>query len=241
MRIKVTLKPEERFIPFNYNQFLHAMILEKLDCADPVYAQEVHDSRAFKFFTFSEIFIPKGALNREKGGFDVFSESVYFFVSSPSERFLRAFLSGILCSPEIRIGNSRFVLEAAEAVPNPDFSSGRAALKTISPVVSSTLREVDGKLRSWDLTPHETQFYANLNKNLKKKYEEFHGKAPEGWLEIRVTKPLRTRRTKVKNEFHVGNLMVFEAKGGKELLEFAYKCGLGERNSMGFGMLGEVG
>nr|WP_279383582.1 CRISPR-associated endoribonuclease Cas6 [Methanobacterium formicicum] len=31
--------------------------------------------------------------------------------------------------------------------------------------------------------------------------------------------------------------MRFEIEADKRLLEFAYDCGLGERNSMGFGMV----
>ncbi|MBN2122095.1 CRISPR-associated endoribonuclease Cas6 [Candidatus Micrarchaeota archaeon] len=237
MRIKLSLKPKDAFIPFNYSQYLHAAILDKLRFSDPEYAAEVHDSRSFKFFNFSEVFIPKGRADKEKGGFWVYSDSVRFFVSSPRERFVRALLSGILASPELRIGPSLFSLESAEVIPPPDFSSGRAVFKTISPIVASTLREKDGKTRTWDLTPHDTQFYSNINKNLARKYGEFHGKELPSWVEIKVLEPLRTRRIQVKNEFHVGNMMVFEARGSRELLDFAYECGFGERNSMGFGMV----
>lgn len=238
MRIKLVLKAENAFLPFNYGQFVHAAILDKIRFADREYAQEMHDSRGFKFFTFSEIFLPRAKMNREKGGFEVFSETISLLVSSPRERFLKAFLSGLLCRPDIRIGPSQFLLESANVEPKPDFSSGSAAFRTVSPIVASTKREMDGKLRTWDLMPQETQFHENILKNLVRKYAEFHGKEPENpHFGMHAVRPMRTRRVKVKNEFHVGSMLSFEARGSSDMLDFAYECGLGEKNSMGFGMV----
>jgi len=236
MRIKLSLKAAaDTIVQFNYNQLIHAMILNKIEFADPEYAREIHDSRSFKFFTFSEIFIPKG--KAEKEGLKVFSENVHLFLSSPNERFMKAFISGILCKPEVRIGSANFILETANVEPSTDFSSGRAKFRTISSIVSSTMEETGGIRRIKDLTPADTKFYENVCNNILRKYEKFYGCLPKDKsFSIKLVKPLKTRRIRIKDDFHIGNLMIFEAQGSTELLNFAYDCGFGEKNSMGFGM-----
>ncbi|MEW6748619.1 MAG: CRISPR-associated endoribonuclease Cas6 [Candidatus Micrarchaeota archaeon] len=238
MRLKLVLRSKGSFIPFNYNQYIHAMILDKLRFADPQYAQEVHDGNGFKFFTFSELDIPVRKLDKERGGLVILSDTVSLHVSSPRERFMQAFLSGILCRPDIRIGPAEFTLESANVIDSPDFSSGKSILRTMTPLIASTKREIEGRLRTWDLMPEDAQFYNNIRNNLVRKFEEFSGKSPmESAFSVKVIKPLRPKRIKVKDEFHTGSRMIFEASGSPELLEFAYECGLGERNSMGFGMV----
>ena len=238
MRVKINLKAKGSFIPFNYNQFIHAMILQKLSIADPEYAQEIHDSRSFKFFTFSELMIPRGRANREKGGLEVFSDTISLFVSSPRDRFLKAFLSGLMRDPLAVIWQNKLELESVETLEQPDFSAGIAYFKTISPIVVSTVREEGGKLKSRDLFFHEGKFYSNIEKNLLRKWKEFHGKEFSGQgIELKVLGGVRTRRIKIKEEYHRGSMMRFTATGAPELLGFAYECGFGERNSMGFGMV----
>ncbi|MBD3192481.1 MAG: CRISPR-associated endoribonuclease Cas6 [Candidatus Heimdallarchaeota archaeon] len=238
MRINLVLRSKpQTFIPFNYNSSLNAMILDKIRFADPEYAQEIHDSKGFKFFTFSELTIPKRKLDK-RGGLVILSNTISLFVSSPRDRFVRAFLSGVLCRPQVRIGPAEFTLENANALPSPDFSTGVSTFRTMTPIIASTKREIGGKLRSWDLMPTDNQFYNNIRNNIIRKYKKFTGRIPkDGTLNVKVMKPLRPRRIKVKEEFHTGSRIVFEASGNPELLEFAYECGFGERNSMGFGMV----
>ena len=237
IRLAIRCKPGT-FLPFNYNAFANAMILEKIKFADSEYAQEIHDSRGFKFFTFSNIQISQRKVDKERGGLVILSDTVSLFLSSPRERFIKAFLSGILSRPRIILGSAEFELEGAMALAQPGFLTGRAVFRTMTPIVASTMREMGGKLRTWDLMPHDTQFYNNIRNNMLSKYKELYGKLLEDTtMRIKVIKQLRPKRIRVKNEFHVGCMMVFEASGSRELLELAYECGIGERNSMGFGMV----
>ena len=242
MRLDIRLEGEKIFIPFNYNTLVHAMVFDKLRFADPEYASEVHDSSSFKHFTFSEIHGEKTSVDSARGGLAVHSPSIQLFVSSPRERFLSAFMSGLACKPEARIGENALRISSVEALPPVDFSSGRAVFRTLSPINASTMRERDGKLVRWDLLPDDAQFSENINKNLARKYSDFHGKpANGGGLEFKLMGPFKTRRIRIKNEFHVASRMLFEASGSPELLSFAYECGFGERNSMGFGMVEVIG
>jgi CRISPR-associated endoribonuclease Cas6 len=47
----------------------------------------------------------------------------------------------------------------------------------------------------------------------------------------------RRRRINIKGNYHRCFMMNFEMKADPRLVEFAYDCGLGEKNSMGFGMV----
>ncbi len=239
MRIHLVMRCKPgTLLPFNYNYFINGMILDKIKFADSEYAQELHDGTSFKFFTFSELLSPRMRLDKERNGLLILSDTVELLVSSPRERFVKAFLSGILSKPEIYIGSVVVELESASVLERPTFSNGKAIFKTLTPIVTSTKREIDGKLKTWDLMPQDMQFYNNIRNNLVEKYREFNGENMQSdTFNIRVIKPLRTKRIKIKNEFHTGSMMVFEASGSQELLEFAYECGLGERNSMGFGMV----
>jgi len=50
-------------------------------------------------------------------------------------------------------------------------------------------------------------------------------------------KTAKRRRIEIKGDFHRGYMMEFEMEADVRLIRFAYDCGLGERNSMGFGMV----
>jgi CRISPR-associated endoribonuclease Cas6 len=242
VRLSIALQGKEIFIPFNYNTLIHAMILDKLNFADAEFASELHDSSSFKYFTFSEITAESLRADAERGGLEVKSPSVNVLVSSPRERFLSAFMSGLACQPNARIGDNLLSVSSVQVLPPAGFSSRQAVFRTLSPISASTMRERDGKLVSWDLLPDEAQFSENIKKNLIRKYVGFCGKPPaDESLELRLLRPFRTRRIRIKNEFHVASRMVFEARGSPELLSFAYECGFGERNSMGFGMVEVVG
>lgn len=51
MRLEIILKGKNNFkVPFNYNHILSAIIYNKI--ADLNFANELHSSKSFKFFTF---------------------------------------------------------------------------------------------------------------------------------------------------------------------------------------------
>jgi CRISPR-associated endoribonuclease Cas6 len=109
----------------------------------------------------------------------------------------------------------------------------------MSPVSASIKREVDGKLKIWDLGPGDERFYESVQKNLVNKYVSFYGDFDGSkWVRLRPDmKTAKRRRIEIKGDFHRGYMMEFEMEADVRLIRFAYDCGLGERNSMGFGMV----
>ncbi|WP_339063934.1 CRISPR-associated endoribonuclease Cas6 [Tepidibacillus marianensis] len=77
-----------------------------------------------------------------------------------------------------------------------------------------------------------------MTENLKKKYEAYTGKKING--EFRITPLKVTNKDKVITKFK-GFIInawsgIYELRGNPEVLDFAYRVGVGGRNSQGFGM-----
>ncbi|NMC68261.1 MAG: CRISPR-associated endoribonuclease Cas6 [Spirochaetales bacterium] len=130
------------------------------------------------------------------------------------------------------------LVEQIELLKKPEFKE-KMKMRTMSPVSASIKREVDGKLKIWDLGPGDERFYESVQKNLVNKYVSFYGDYDgSNWVRLRPDmSSAKRRRIEIKRDFHRGYMMEFEMEADARLLEFAYYCGLGERNSMGFGMV----
>ena len=60
----------------------------------------------------------------------------------------------------------------------------------------------------------------------------------ERWIKIIPDiKTAKRRRIDIKGDYHRCYMMNFEIEADPKLIEFSYDCGLGEKNSMGFGMI----
>jgi len=131
------------------------------------------------------------------------------------------------------------MMEQVELLKQPTFKK-QMKMKTMSPVVARIKRD-DGKIR--DLNPGDLRFYTALQQNLIKKYNSFYGNY-DGDEYVKIVPEMnsvkRKRITIDKNgsqTHHRAYLMHFEMEADPELVKFAYDTGLGEKNSMGFGMV----
>jgi len=239
MRLKISLSSAERnhLIPYNYNHILSAIIYRKI--ADLDLAAKLHFSKDFKFFTFSQLYFSNW--KRSKKGIISKDGKLHFYISSPNEQLIKSLVEGHLENTEVDFKGKKLLVEQIELLKSPLFKENMK-LKTMSPLAASIKREVDGKLKIWDLGPGDERFYESVQKNLVKKYTFFYGDYDgDTWVQLRPNmKTAKRRRIEIKGDFHRGYMMEFEMAADARLLEFAYDCGLGERNSMGFGMVMEV-
>ena len=230
MRVKVSLMGRG-LIGFNYNLQLAGLIYQSIRRANDDLAYELHSSKGYKFFTFSELRSKKRAVTKE----GIFFKNCHFFVSSPRKEVISSLVEGLLQSPEVRINGVKFFLDSIEVLESPELGNS-VTLSTLSPIIVRTARKENGKLRTIDLLPHESKFYENLRKNLVRKYESFYGEVRE---EIDFLKPIsvKPKRIEIKGTYHRASHMTFGVKGDRKLIEFGYETGFGEKNSMGFGMV----
>lgn len=242
MRLNITLKSENKnyLVPFNYNHILSSIIYDKISDLD--LASKLHDSNNFKFFNFSQInvrkrkFVKNGIISRN-GEFS-------FIISSPNDYLIRSLVDGYLSDRKVRFHNDILNVNDIELLPMPSFDREFSA-STLSPILVRTKKMVDGDLKVWDLAPGD-MFFNKLNLNLIKKFNSFYNSDCSAdfnvYSEMKNVKRKRITVFKDGNRiFNRGYMMDLILEGDADLLKFAYDCGLGEKNSMGFGLFDLIG
>lgn len=238
MRLEIILKGKNNFkVPFNYNHILSAIIYNKI--ADLNFANELHSSKSFKFFTFSQIYIPKRRI--VKDGIIAKDGVISFYISSPNDFLIKSLVDGFLEDLEINFQNQKLTIQKIEALKTPEFSS-KSEFKTLAPIIVRTKKEIDGELKIWDLAPSD-KFFKSLENNLIKKYIKFNNltktdKKINIYSDMNFVKRKRISINKGNvTTHHRAYMMDLILEGDLDLIEFAYDVGIGEKNSMGFGMV----
>lgn len=237
MRIKITLKGKDNLeIPYNYNYALSSLIYNTI--ADSDLAKRLHSSNSFKFFTFSQINVKQSAFN--KNGIIAKKGILSFYLSSPSEKLIKNFARGFL-ENEINFLNEKMNTLNIELIKTSSFND-KEIFNTLSPIIIRKKRDENGKIKIWDLPPSD-DFFKGIENNLIKKYCIFNkinqtNKQIKAYSEMANVKRKRITINKGNHTtYHRAYLMDLILEGDKELLKFAYDAGLGEKNSMGFGMI----
>ncbi len=238
MRLEIILKGKNNFkVPFNYNHILSAIIYNKI--SDLNFANELHSSKSFKFFTFSQIYIPKRRI--VKDGIIAKDGVISFYISSPNDFLIKSLVDGFLEDLEISFQNQKLTIQKIEALKTPEFSS-KSEFKTLAPIIVRTKKEIDGELKIWDLAPSD-KFFKSLENNLIKKYIKFNNltktdKKINIYSDMNFVKRKRISINKGNaTTHHRAYMMDLILEGDLDLIEFAYDVGIGEKNSMGFGMV----
>lgn len=238
MRLEIILKGKNNFkVPFNYNHILSAIIYNKI--TDLNFANELHSSKSFKFFTFSQIYIPKRRI--VKDGIIAKDGVISFYISSPNDFLIKSLVDGFLEDLEISFQNQKLTIQKIEALKTPEFSS-KSEFKTLAPIIVRTKKEIDGELKIWDLAPSD-KFFKSLENNLIKKYIKFNNltktdKKINIYSDMNFVKRKRISINKGNvTTHHRAYMMDLILEGDLDLIEFAYDVGIGEKNSMGFGMV----
>ena len=259
MRIKLSLRPAapNPRVPINYAYPLSAAIYKILRQASPAYADFLHQKgyeapsgRLLKLFTFSKLWIP-GV--RRHGTTLTGREGLWHLqIGSPlEEEFVQHFVLGLFESSEVAIGgqgvHAVFRVELVEALPMPAFSD-RMRFKCLSPITASTMRESDGRAKTYYYRPGDAGLSEALRQNLLQKYATIHGQPPTGdrlRFRLEATDRPKSRLIKIKEGTpQETDVPCFESyftlEGSPELMRVAWECGLGEHNSQGFGMVEAV-
>lgn len=231
-------KTQSLLLPFDHQYALASYIYKTIGKTDPEYFIWLHNKRNFKFFTFSYLMAKKRKVR--ENGMEIKSDKLYFFVSSPMVKFMKALISGMLSNPEVNICGIKGVVESIRILEKPELKS-RIKLKTLSPIIVRKPLKENGKLKAVELYPTDEEFSERLISNLKKKFEEFclmerKKTKPEGEISIEFVR-FKPKRHRIMNTYHRCILGEFVVEGDEKLIEFGYEAGFGEKNSMGFGMV----
>ncbi len=226
-------------LPFRYPELVQALIYRHLP---PRHAEKLHNEgflfgkRSFKLFTFSRI-AGRKVLNKRKGQpFLLFQDRIYLKIASPIEWLLPEFAEILIRKGEVKLGHNTLAIENITVFQPINFTLP-LRLRTLSPItIYSTLKTADGRKKTYYYSPKEDEFSLLLSENARKKYELVYKTTKSSQFKL-----VPIGRVTMHPVIYKGTVIHawsghFEAHGDAELLHITYECGLGAKNSQGFGM-----
>jgi CRISPR-associated endoribonuclease Cas6 len=242
MRIKINLEPigERLTLPSHYNYILQAFIYRNLSktLAEKVHSQGfAFEKRQFRLFTFSRLL---GSFQRNQDTI-FYQNTISLWVASPLTEILESFASHLARKGKIKLGTSYCRITGIE-VPFKEEYDNSVTVKMLSPVTAySTLLTLDKKRKTYYYSPFEEDFKRICHQNLLKKYQILNNKA----LDSNINFSIIPERVSKRNEhiiMYKGTVIkawsgIYRLEGSPELIKVAFDCGLGAKNSQGFGMI----
>ncbi|NUM33036.1 MAG: CRISPR-associated endoribonuclease Cas6 [Candidatus Brocadiae bacterium] len=223
--------------------------------------------KALKFFVFSRLFISE--MEQKGNTLIAHNfKPCKFYISSPIwEDFIQNFVIGSINKKQITIASHQavghFEITSVQALPKPDFPFCNGECQPgrflcLSPVVVSNRgkEEFPGKAPHY-IRPEEPEFPEAIRQNLLHKFILLYGHEPEnqelsfswdkdyiehygGYQSKKISKLITIREGSNTQETQIKAFLApFYLSGSEELIYTAYECGIGEKNSLGFGMIQE--
>jgi len=253
MRLHIRFQLDEPVaLPIDHNHELLGLVYRLLATSSEEYATFLHaegyrdqeeTSKRSKLYTFSGLRVEARRRRIENGRLLLHPGPVDWLLASPRDDFLTHSATGLLTVGSIvRIGTARLRLEMVEALPQPTFAE-RTSFSCLSPIVTARPC-ADGK--TYYLRPNDPGFSEAVRDNLLWKHRVLHGVNPEDdrlalqFDPVYLADPKHrggTRLVTFKNLQFVGAFAPFTLTGSSTLMETAWNCGLGEKNSIGLGMI----
>lgn len=231
MRIIIKILPKEIFAYEELKYFIHSFIWNLLKDTE---FSKFHDTKKFKFFTFSNIFpVSEFKFNEEK----------QFIISSPNNYFIDTIAEKLHNIKYLKLGIHKFELKGFKK-----FSMKlKSRWETSTPIV---LYENNNTNTYYSIkrNPDLNFFLERLKDNALKKFNAFYNKNFDFdepiFDRLFFKRQVAVHVRKSMSEFLVlGTLWEFELnplqihKDKRRFYEFIMDCGLGEKNSFGFGFV----
>jgi len=234
MRLIIKILPKEIFAYEEINKyFIHSFIWNLLKDTE---FSKFHDTNKFKFFTFSNIFPVSGFK---------FNEEKQFVVSSPNDYFIETVAKALRNTRYFKLGIHEFELKEFKK-----FSMGlKQRWETATPIVLYENNNTN-TYYSINRNPDLNFFLERLKDNALKKFNAFYNKNfgfeeplfDRMFFKRQVATHIRKNQAEFLFlgtlwEFEIDLLRINREKNEKKIKfdEFIMDCGLGEKNSFGFG------
>jgi len=252
MRFKITFNRtgRQRMLPMDYQYYLSAWIYKVIGRADPEFSQFLHSqgyangTKQFRLFNYSPLNFGKPILWKERSLFEIaadrISMQVSFYMPDAAERFI----VGLFNNQEVFVGDKFNGIDLAvaqiERIPEHSFST-TITHKALSPIVISFQDE--GEKYARYLSPEDEGYQQLVKNNLTQKWNilpnvkpftesfNFNMKPTSVAKSKLITiKPNTPEQSKVR-----GFVYNFSLTCPPEIHQLILACGIGEKNSMGFG------
>ncbi|MEO1655828.1 MAG: CRISPR-associated endoribonuclease Cas6 [Bacteroidota bacterium] len=263
MRFQLHLEVLEKntLISFNYHYALSAAIYKILERADSDYADFLHEKdysfqgKKFKFFTFSDIRVPKGYWQGMGDRMLIKSRTatlnVSFYMDQAAENFVMGLFKDQIIEIADRKTKGKFLVKQVESL-SQDFSSASVQLRPLSPLV---VARKNPERRSEDyLHPQDPDFEKFFWDNLVSKFVAVKTFKKEAFdpgiinekpnLKLFNSHKIKSKLRRIKegspSMTQVRGYQGFglELSAPRELIELGFYAGFGKLNAMGFGMMG---
>lgn len=254
MRFKLTLQiqPEAmgREMPINYQYPLQAAIYHTLAKSDAEFSTWLHENgyqlngKRFKLFTFSNLIVPQYGIDKQRERLIVKSDFVTLYISFLPERSTQQFIQGIFRQQTIQVADYlsgvQFLVREIQFMPALDYQPDMT-FRTLSPVCISLRNDHD---QMDYLAPDDPRYELGILTGLLDRYAAIHGQPFSGnsLCHLQLLSQPKSALIRIKagtpNETRVrGYRYNFKIELPEELMHIAYESGLGEKGSMGFGMI----
>lgn len=206
--------------------------------------------RLFKEVAFSTLRAPRYEILND--GKEIrFNDDVFFYLASPDEEILRELVEKIAFSPEIKIGDARFipiidtrgdVLENCMLDIDVDvFDNEKTVLDcfTITPiVVSDSFRDKDGRQKTKFYYPDKKAFYEKVTNNLKNKFSAYYKTNDLSKFHFNIAcYNFKLKGVYYKNTLLIGSEGNFRLETNYETAKVINAFGLGAKNAQGLGQV----
>jgi|SRR5579871_2260727 len=256
MRLAVHFHLErEALLSMNHQHELTGLAYRLLEISNPDYARFLHDegyrleegkAKRYKLFVFSGLRVPGHRRRAEGDRLRIAPGLVEWLLASPLDDFLQNCATGLLTAGTVlEVGPVPLTITSVEALPAPVFRE-TTRFTCLTPIVASVPLPNGGTRY---IRPCEGEaFSAAVRSNLLQKARLVYGEEPteaDSALTLRfkeeyLSDPRHRGGTKLiryKNIDVVGAFAPFTLIGSPALMRMAWECGLGEKNTGGFGMI----
>lgn len=236
MRIKVSMSVDKDIIlPIAYNHIIQKAIYNILD---DEYAAKLHDSgyvyknKIFKLFNFSKLIIQNKTIKNNK--IIIHKGKVELIISSIDESFIFKIISSFIKYKCLKFKEG--ILKIDTIYSKKQLNTKRIVVFSISPVI--VVKPTRGSKTEF-YNPTNDEFIDSIKNNIIAKYSAFYKEEYHGILNINILDKdnIKKRIDKYKNWVYEGYIGGFIIEGDVNIIELAYSCGIGSKNSQGFGCI----
>ncbi|MCJ0222579.1 CRISPR-associated endoribonuclease Cas6 [Clostridioides difficile] len=229
-------------LDYNYQYELMKRIYEAIEVNDKRKALSLHnegykvDKKVFKLFNYTMMFEDA---KYSKGGIHLNSQTKIKLMLSGYDDILNNIIKGFIKCKVFKLYNIEFKVSDIEEDSKKNFNN-ITLYKVRSPIVAS-LYDLKSRKQVY-LNPMQEEFYKALHDNLGNKYKLIYNKEYTGELYFDIEDVLAVKKkyiTNIKGKGFVIGYTDFEifVQANKDMQEVIYYCGLGEKNSIGMGLL----
>ncbi len=239
MRIAIRLRARRTCsIPLNYNAALQAALFEALGQQDAGFARRLHEGNGFKFWAFSQLRAARSRVAPPR--LHIEPGTVFLEAASPADRFVHVLSASLLRQKYLLVEDTGLEVVGIETIL-PPAAAERVEIRCLSPVVAG-IPQSGYDAPQW-LLPGDAGLSAALRNNILRKYKALYGAEPDDtrfdvtWDSKYLETHKGTKGVQYKGGFIKGAFCPGTIEGNPKLIRLAWECGLGEKNSAGFGLL----